>query len=96
MNINLNQAFDDVVASSKGTSAFLISAISSVSELYDISEGSPERIYSSIEDLISDIASAYRDTILSFYRLGCKSVQYDDTALGLMCDDNYTKRLLQG
>lgn len=24
------------------------------------------------------------------------TLQYDDTALGLMCDDNYTKRLLQG
>ena len=65
-------------------------------ELYDISEGRPDTIYTSIEDLISDIALAYHDTILSFYRLGCKSVQYDDIALGLMCDDNYTKRLLQG
>ena len=39
MNINLNQAFDDVVASSKGTSAFLISAISSGSGKTTLSLG---------------------------------------------------------
>ncbi len=66
-------------------------------EIYALSDGHPELLYlRPIEDLISDISEAYRQTSLRFYELGCESLQYDDTALGLMCDDNYTKRLLQG
>ncbi|MDE6693368.1 MAG: hypothetical protein K2K05_08285, partial [Muribaculaceae bacterium] len=65
-------------------------------EIYDISDGHPESIYSSKDELIRDIAGAYRLTALKLHKLGCDSLQYDDTALGLMCDDNYTKRLLQG
>lgn len=66
-------------------------------EIYAISEGHPERLYAApIEDLITDIAEAYRQTALRLHELGCDSLQYDDTALGLMCEDNYTKRLLQG
>ncbi|MBD5331247.1 MAG: hypothetical protein HDS00_05025 [Bacteroides sp.] len=65
-------------------------------EIYDIADGHPESTYSSKEELIRDIAEAYRLTALKLYELGCDSLQYDDTALGLMCDDDYTKRLLQG
>ncbi len=66
-------------------------------EIYTLSDGHPEFLYpTSIEDMIRDIAEAYRMTSLKLFELGCASVQYDDTALGLMCDDNYTKRLLQG
>lgn len=66
-------------------------------EIYALSEGNPERLYpSSTGNLISDIAEAYRLTAIRLSELGCDSLQYDDTALGLMCEDNYTKRLLQG
>lgn len=66
-------------------------------EIYALSDGHPETLYSaSTDNLISDIADTYRQTALKLYELGCESLQYDDTALGLMCDDNYTKRLLQG
>ncbi len=66
-------------------------------EIYALSEGRPETIYSAKNStLISDIADAYHQTALRLHELGCDSLQYDDTALGLMCDDNYTKRLLQG
>lgn len=66
-------------------------------EIYALSDGHPELLYmSSTDALISDIAQAYRLTAIKFHELGCGSLQYDDTALGLMCDDNYTKRLLQG
>lgn len=66
-------------------------------EIYSPSESRPETLYgASIEELIADIAEAYRETALRLYELGCESLQYDDTALGLMCDDNFTKRLLQG
>lgn len=66
-------------------------------EIYAISDGHPESLYPASTDvLIDDIAEAYRRMALRLHELGCASLQYDDTALGLMCDDNYTKRLLQG
>ena len=66
-------------------------------EIYALSDGRPQTLYPApIDTLISDIAEAYRQTALRLHELGCNSLQYDDTALGLMCDDNYTKRLLQG
>ncbi len=66
-------------------------------EVYALSDGRPETLYPApFDTLISDIAEAYRQTALRLHELGCDSLQYDDTALGLMCDDNYTKRLLQG
>lgn len=65
-------------------------------EIYDLSDGHPESIYPVPESMLSDIAEAYRKTAIQFNELGCESLQYDDTALGLMCDANYTKRLLQG
>ncbi len=65
-------------------------------EIYSLSDGRPESIYPNPETLLSDISEAYRATAMKLYEMGCASLQYDDTALGLMCDDNYTKRLLQG
>lgn len=58
--------------------------------------GYPESIYPSTDTLVEDIAQAYRLTALKLHELGCASLQYDDTALGLMCDGHHTKRLLQG
>lgn len=52
--------------------------------------------YPSADTLIEDIAETYRLTLRHLYQSGCASVQFDDTACGLMCDDNFTKRLLQG
>lgn len=66
-------------------------------EIYALSCGQPETLYpASTDTLITDIADAYRHTAMRLHELGCEALQYDDTALGLMCDDNYTKRLLQG
>lgn len=65
-------------------------------ELIDMTDGHPERIYPEPGSLMADISSAYNKTIRHFYDLGCRSIQLDDTACGLMCDGNYTKRLLQG
>jgi len=65
-------------------------------EIYVLSDGRPENLYPTPSTLIRDIALAYRLTALKFHSLGCRSLQYDDTALGLMCDTIYTKRLLQG
>lgn len=65
-------------------------------EIYCLYNGHPEHIYPSVDLLISDIAETYRRTLLQLYESGCRSIQFDDTACGLMCDDNFTKRLLQG
>lgn len=65
-------------------------------EIICLSDGHPENVYQSVEFLIKDIAQAYFRTILRLHEMGCMSVQFDDTAFGLMCDDNFTKRLLQG
>lgn len=66
-------------------------------EIYVRTDGATDSLYhSSINTLAGDIAESYRKTALRLHELGCDSLQFDDTALGLMCDDNYTKRLLQG
>ncbi|MNU81611.1 5-methyltetrahydropteroyltriglutamate--homocysteine methyltransferase [compost metagenome] len=45
--------------------------------------------YSSTDELISDIARAYRSAILAFYEAGCRSLQLDDCTWGMLCDKNY-------
>lgn len=52
--------------------------------------------YTSADRLADDIATAYRDTIMHLYSLGCRHVQFDDTVCGRMCDSTFTKRLIQG
>lgn len=65
-------------------------------EILSMTDGHPEQIYPNPESLLEDIASAYNKTMQRFYELGCRHIQFDDTACGLLCEDNYTKRLLQG
>lgn len=87
----------DVVAGRAKCRQTLPSPANLLLEIYALSGGRPELLYPApIHILVRDIADAYRYTALRLYELGCDSLQYDDTALGLMCDDNYTKRLLQG
>lgn len=65
-------------------------------EILTMTDGHPEQIYPFADNLFDDIAVAYNKTMRRFYELGCRHIQFDDTACGLMCQDNYTKRLLQG
>ncbi len=65
-------------------------------EILAMTDGNPKQIYPDADNLLSDIAVAYNKTMRRFYDLGCRHIQFDDTACGLMCEDNYTKRLLQG
>ena len=65
-------------------------------EILSMTEGYPSPIYPDANCLLNDITSAYNKTFLHFYELGCRHIQLDDTACGFLCDDNYTKRLLQG
>lgn len=65
-------------------------------EILALNDGRLEQTYPAPHLLPEDIAEAYNKTIRHFYEIGCRHIQIDDTACGLLCDDNYTKRLLQG
>ena len=43
-------------------------------------------VYADDEDLIADIAAAYRTVIADLYAAGCRSVQFDDCTWGIYCD----------
>ena len=74
--------------------------IPSPTELYMqillMADGHPERLYPDASSLVSDITEAYRKTIIRLYELGCRSIVFDDTVCGCLCEDNFAKRLLQG
>ena len=74
--------------------------IPSPAELYMklllMADGHPERLYPDAASLVTDITDAYRKTIISLYKAGCRSIVLDDTVCGRLCEDNFTKRLLQG
>lgn len=86
----------DVVAGRAKCRQTLPSPANLLLEVYNVTDGHPEEVYPSTEQLIADISEAYRGNIMHLHELGCYSVQLDDTACGLMCEDNYIKRLLQG
>ncbi len=65
-------------------------------EIFSLTDGHPEPLYLSADALVADIAEAYRLTLLQLHELGCASVLFDDTACGLMGDDGFTDRFLQG
>lgn len=65
-------------------------------QVFLMSVGHPEHIYADAGGLVSDITEAYRKTITRLYDLGCRSIVFDDTVCGRLCEGNFTKRLLQG
>lgn len=48
-------------------------------------------IYPDQEELIQDIASAYRTVIKDLAAAGCKNIQFDDCTWGAFCDHSYLK-----
>nr|WP_092074674.1 5-methyltetrahydropteroyltriglutamate--homocysteine S-methyltransferase [Dendrosporobacter quercicolus]NSL47644.1 5-methyltetrahydropteroyltriglutamate--homocysteine S-methyltransferase [Dendrosporobacter quercicolus DSM 1736]SDN08011.1 Methionine synthase II (cobalamin-independent) [Dendrosporobacter quercicolus] len=46
-------------------------------------------VYDNAEELIADIAAAYRDAIQAFYTAGCRNLQLDDCTWGMLCDKAY-------
>lgn len=65
-------------------------------EILTMSDGHPEQIYPDVANLPEDIAEAYNKTLRHFYELGCRHIQLDDTACGMLIEDNFTKRQLLG
>jgi methionine synthase II (cobalamin-independent) len=53
-----------------------------------------KRFYPTTEELMEDIAKAYRQAIQTFYKLGCRSLQFDDCTWGMMCDKDYMRAKL--
>ena len=47
------------------------------------------KFYPNIEELIEDIAKAYRTVIAELYAAGCRNVQLDDCTWGMFCDKRY-------
>lgn len=48
-----------------------------------------EAFYAGTEELVADIAAAYRQAILGFYAAGCRNIQLDDCTWGMCCDKHY-------
>lgn len=48
-----------------------------------------EVIYPHVEQLVTDIATAYRAVIHAFYVAGCRNLQFDDCTWGMFCDTAY-------
>ncbi|WP_438346974.1 5-methyltetrahydropteroyltriglutamate--homocysteine S-methyltransferase [Paenibacillus sp. FA6] len=46
-------------------------------------------IYPNRDELVSDIARAYKASILAFYAAGCRSIQIDDCTWGALCDEQF-------
>lgn len=46
--------------------------------------------------LLRDIATAYREAILEFYRLGCRNIQLDDCTWGMLCDKKFWGTMANG
>lgn len=47
------------------------------------------KFYPDMEELIQDIAKAYRTTIQELYDVGCRNLQLDDGTWGMFCDQKY-------
>ncbi|MDO7905557.1 5-methyltetrahydropteroyltriglutamate--homocysteine S-methyltransferase [Paenibacillus sp. JX-17] len=46
-------------------------------------------VYTTQQELVEDIAAAYRDAIQAFYDAGCRNLQLDDCTWGMLCDKGY-------
>ncbi|MDO5292893.1 MAG: 5-methyltetrahydropteroyltriglutamate--homocysteine S-methyltransferase [bacterium] len=59
-------------------------------ELYREENGlQTDGIYPDQEQLIQDIAAAYRTVIKELYKAGCRNIQLDDCTWGMFCDARY-------
>ncbi|MDR9853629.1 5-methyltetrahydropteroyltriglutamate--homocysteine S-methyltransferase [Paenibacillus sp. VCA1] len=50
---------------------------------------STKAVYPNREELVSDIAKAYKAAVLAFYEAGCRSIQFDDCTWGALCDEQF-------
>ncbi len=50
-------------------------------------EGIPEDVYPDLDEFFDDVAAAYRAEVASLAQAGCRYLQFDDTNLAYLCDD---------
>ena len=61
-----------------------------LAELYREDNGkNTDAVYPDHEQLIQDIAAAYRTVIQELYAAGCRNIQFDDCTWGMIGDPNY-------
>ena len=61
-----------------------------LAELYREDNGkNTDVVYPDHEQLLQDIAAAYRTVIQDLYAAGCRNIQFDDCTWGMFCDPNY-------
>ena len=67
-----------------------------LAELYREDNGkNTDAVYPNHEQLLQDIAAAYRTVIRDLYNAGCRSIQFDDCTWGMFCDPNYQDFIAQ-
>ena len=67
-----------------------------LAELYREDNGkNTDAVYPNHEQLLQDIAAAYRTVIRDLYNAGCRSIQFDDCTWGMFCDPNYQAFIAQ-
>ncbi|MGO2082224.1 5-methyltetrahydropteroyltriglutamate--homocysteine S-methyltransferase [Vagococcus sp.] len=62
----------------------------------DTNADAVSKIYPKLNDLYLDIASAYHETILKLYDLGCRHLKLDDCTWGMLVDRNFLKTMTGG
>lgn len=79
--------FEDVNVTAKQT---LPAPAQLLAELFREDNGAKtSAVYPEKDELIRDIAAAYRTVILDLYRAGCRNIQLDDCTWGMFCDSSY-------
>ncbi len=53
-----------------------------------------QHFYPDNEELIQDIASAYRQVIKDLYDAGCRNLQFDDCTWGMVCDTEFWEKMV--
>lgn len=51
-------------------------------------------VYPDYEQLVQDIAAAYRTVIRELYEAGCRNIQLDDCTWGMVVDSEYWEKKL--
>ena len=68
-----------------------------LAELFREDNGITTRsFYPDLEELIQDIAAAYRQVIKDLYEAGCRNIQFDDCTWGMCCDLAFTTHVCRG
>ena len=49
-------------------------------------------VYPTDEELVADIAAAYRTVLADLYAAGCRNVQFDDCTWGIYCDRDFVAK----